>query len=294
VQILSISGMMRSYWFGDVEAGVCTRAEGDTDALVDRLNAISATPVDIIPLDWGIAQECGAVKDRAEYLEKLREICIRTVRGRIVARFQEKDTELIQMVMTLEGMDQAVNQLAERLADWYRVLHPEKGWKYRPRDSRKVLARIEEDSMGPMKESLEGILRLRDTRAHLAKEISERAAVILPNCSRIVGGLVAARIMTQAGGLSRLAQLPASSIQVLGARGALFSHLTRGTPPPKHGIIYQHLRVHNAPRDARGKVSRVLAGRLAIAARIDYHRGVLDPEFIDRADRMIASAGDRR
>jgi nucleolar protein 56 len=187
-----------------------------------------------------------------------------------------------------------VNQLGERLAEWYRVLHPEKGWKYRPRDSRKVLARIEEDAGGSMKEVLEGILRLRDTRAHLAKEISERAAVILPNCSRIVGGLVAARIMTQAGGLSRLAQLPASSIQVLGARGALFSHLTRGTPPPKHGIIYQHMRVHNAPRDARGKVARVLAGRLAIAARIDHHRGTLDPEFIDGADRMIESAGDRR
>jgi len=294
VQFLSISGMMRSYWFGDVDAGCCMKPEGDPDALVDRLNAISTTPGDIIPPDWRIARECGAVKDRAEYLEKLREICIRAAKGRIAASFREKDTELIQMVMALEGLDQAVNQLAERLADWYRVLHPDKGWKYRPRDSRKVLARIEEDSVGPMKEILEGILNLRETRAHLAQEIGERAGVILPNCSRIVGGLVAARIMALAGGLHRLAQLPASSIQVLGARGALFSHLTRGTPPPKHGIIYQHLRVHNAPRDARGKVSRVLAGRLAIAARIDYHRGVLDPEFIDGADRKIASAGDRR
>jgi nucleolar protein 56 len=54
------------------------------------------------------------------------------------------------------------------------------------------------------------------------------------------------------------------------------------------------MRVHNAARDARGKVARVLAGRLAIAARIDFHRGVLDPEFIDGVDRMIESAGDRR
>ena len=286
--------MMRSYWFGDVEAGSCTRADGDTGALVERLKSLTAMPGDIVPPDWRMALDCGAVKDRAGYLEKLREICIRAAMGRIVASFEEKDTELIQMVMALEGIDQAVNQLGERLADWYRVLHPDKGWKYRPRDSRKVLARIEEDSEGSMREILEGILRLRETRAHFAREIGERAAVILPNCSRIVGGLVAARIMTLAGGLPRLAQLPASSIQVLGARGALFSHLTRGTPPPKHGIIYQHMRVHNAPRDARGKVARVLAGRLAIAARIDFHRGVLDPEFIDVADRMIEMAGDRR
>ncbi|MGA2935425.1 MAG: RNA-processing protein [Methanomicrobiales archaeon] len=286
--------MMRSYWFGDVEAGVCTRAEGDPDVLADRLNSISTSPEDIIPPDWRMARECGAVNDRAEYLEKLREICIHAARGRISASFQEKDTELIQMVMALEGLDQAVNQLAERLADWYRILHPDKGWKYRPRDSRKVLARMEEDSEGSMREILEGILKLRETRARLAGEISERAAIILPNSSRIVGGLVAARIMTRAGGLFRLAQLPSSSIQVLGARGALFSHLTQGTPPPKHGIIYQHMRVHNAPRDIRGKVARVLAGRLAIAARIDHHRGVLDPAFIEEADRMIESAGGRR
>ena len=197
---------MRSYWFGDVEAGACTRAEGDLDALAVRLNSINSGPEDIAPPDWRTARECGVVKDRAEYLERLREICIRAARGRIVASYQEKDTELIQMVMTLEGMDQAVNLLAERLADWYRVLHPEKGWKYLPRDFRKVLARIDEDSEGSMKEVLEGILNLRAARVHLAREIGERAAVILPNCSRIVGGLVAGRIMTRAGGLSRLAE----------------------------------------------------------------------------------------
>jgi nucleolar protein 56 len=139
----------------------------------------------------------------------------------------------------------------------------------------------------------EGILRLREIRTGLAGEISERAAVILPNCAGLVGGLVAARIVTSAGGLSRLSRLPASSIQVLGARGALFSYLTRGNPPPKHGSIFQHQRVHNAPRDARGRVARVLAGRLAIAARIDHYRGVLDPGFIGEADGMIESVGGR-
>jgi nucleolar protein 56 len=286
--------MMRSYWFGDVDAGGCTRAEGGLDALVKRLNSIKVTPGDILPPDWRVARGCGAVKDRTEYLERLREICLRLAGDRITASFRGKDTELIQMVLALEGMDQAVNQLAERLGDWYRTLHPDEGWKYRPRDSRKVLARIEEGAEGSMKEMLDGILRLRETRARLAREIGDRATVILPNCARLVGGLVAARIMTLAGGLSGLSRLPASSVQVLGARGALFSHLTRGTPPPKYGIIYQHLRVHNAPRDARGKVARVLAGRLAIAARIDYYRGVLDPEFIAGADRMIESAGGRR
>jgi nucleolar protein 56 len=45
--------------------------------------------------------------------------------------------------------------------------------------------------------------------------------------------------------------------------------------------------VHNAPRDVRGKVARVLAGKLAIAARLDYFRGVIAPEFLDAAQERI-------
>ncbi|MDD1667851.1 MAG: RNA-processing protein [Methanomicrobiales archaeon] len=285
---------MRSYWFGDEDDHGCTRAGGDPDTLARRVSSLRAGPGDIVPPDWRHARECGAVKDREEYLSKLREVCIRLAREQVASSLSGEDTELMEMVMLLDGMDRAVNQLGEHLSCWYRVRHPGEGWKYRPRDSRRVLARIGEDAGGPLKDALGGVLALREARALLAREIGERSARVLPNCSAIVGGLVAARIMALAGGLPDLARLPASSLQVLGARGALFSHLTGGTPSPKHGIIYQHLRVHNAPRGVRGKVARALAGRLAIAARIDRYRGTLDPEFIARSDRMIEAAGGRR
>lgn len=90
------------------------------------------------------------MKDRADYLSRLREICIQMAKDRIIVCFQGKDMELIQMVMLLEGLDQAANQLTERLADWHRILHPGKGWKYRPRDSRKILAWIGKDAEGSM------------------------------------------------------------------------------------------------------------------------------------------------
>jgi len=286
---------MHSYWFGDVdEAGTCTRAGGDPAALAARVSSIRTSPDDIVPPDWEKARDCGAVGDRAGYLSRLRELCLRMAEDAVAARYRGRDAELIQMVVALDGLDQAAGQLTDRLADWHRVLHPGDAWKYRPRDSRKVLGRIGEDAQGPLKEVLDGILGLREVRSALAREIGERAGAVLPNCSALVGGLVAARIMTLAGGLAPLARLPASSIQVLGAKGALFSHLTRGTPPPRHGIIFQHHRVHNAPRGARGRVARVLAGRLAIAARIDLYRGTPDPEFVGDADRRIEAAGGRR
>jgi len=109
----------------------------------------------------------------------------------------------------------------------------------------------------------------------------------------VVGQPLAVRAATpvRAGGLSALARMPGSAIQVLGSERALFSHLRGGTPPPKHGIIFQHRRVHNAPREVRGRVARVLAAKLAIAARLDYYRGEAVPEFIRDAQEKIDGAG---
>ena len=133
--------------------------------------------------------------------------------------------------------------------------------------------------------------QLSDVRTLLAKEVSERANSVMPNISALIGGLVAARLMARAGGLLPLSRLPASAIQVLGAKTALFAHLRTQTPSPKHGIIFQHRRVHNAPREVRGKVARVLSGKLAIAARLDYFRGSADPEFLEKAQKRIDTAG---
>ena len=41
----------------------------------------------------------------------------------------------------------------------------------------------------------------------------------------------------------------------------------------------------------RGKVARALAGKLAIAARLDYFRGVLLPEFLEKAQARIDLLG---
>jgi nucleolar protein 56 len=219
METVSISGLMRSSWFGDVDEAGCTRAEGDPDALVRRMNTISTDPEDIVPPDWRLARECGAVKDRTEYIGRLRELCLRMARDRITASLQERDSELIQMVVLLDGVDQAMNQLGERLSDWYRVLHPGEGWKYLPRDSRRVLGRIEGGAEGSMRVVLDGILALRGVRVRPAGEIGDRAAGILPNCTSPVGGLVAARLMTLAGGLRGLSRLPASPYRSWGRRG---------------------------------------------------------------------------
>lgn len=95
----------------------------------------------------------------------------------------------------------------------------------------------------------------------------------LPSLSHLLGPLLAARLCVSAGGRARLARLPSSTVQVLGAEQAFFAHLRTGSPPPKHGHLFGHPWVKRSPWWVRGKVARMLAGRCSIAARVDAYDG---------------------
>jgi nucleolar protein 56 len=133
-------------------------------------------------------------------------------------------------------------------------------------------------------------LSMEDTRLALDRSLSEAVPRRAPNLAHLLGPLLAARLIQQAGSLERLARLPASTIQVLGAERAFFEHLRGRAPPPKHGILFLHPRLHSAPRARRGRLARALAGKVAIAARLDRAGRPLDPQlaqvFTARADAL--------
>jgi len=110
----------------------------------------------------------------------------------------------------------------------------------------------------------------------------------LPSLSRLVGPLLAAKLCVTAGGKGRLARLPSSTVQVLGAEQAFFAHLRTGSPPPKHGHLFGHPWVKRSPWWVRGKVARMLAGRCSIAARLDAYGGVpLDHDAVASVDAKV-------
>jgi nucleolar protein 56 len=116
-------------------------------------------------------------------------------------------------------------------------------------------------------------LELYDLRRDLQSYADSTVEEVAPNVQALVGSLLAARLIALVGGLTNLAKKPASTIQVLGAEKALFRSLKTGTRPPKHGIIFQDTMINEAKRWQRGKISRALAGKLAIAARTDAFSG---------------------
>jgi nucleolar protein 56 len=285
---------MQSYWFGDIRDGRCISFTGDINTFIERVQSVFTLRDTCAPPDWEEAVLCGAFHDRHEYLSKLQAVCIAVAERFIREQYSRKDAELLQMVRTLDEIDTVINLLSEKAAEWYLIRHPAFSRKYHRTPAHVLVKTMHEKSKGALGKVTGEIEQLGNIRTILAKEVSARANDVMPNTSALIGGLVAARLMSRAGGLLPLSRLPASAIQVLGARTALFSHLKTKSPCPKHGIIFQHRRVHNASRDVRGKVARVLAGKLAIAARLDYFRGTEEPEFLEKAQKRIDATGARR
>jgi nucleolar protein 56 len=129
---------------------------------------------------------------------------------------------------------------------------------------------------------------LRRSRAAFEGLVGASAQRLAPNLSLLAGPILAARLISRAGGLKRLAEMPSSSIQIMGAEKALFKHLKGQAASPKHGIIYRHPAVNAAPKRLRGRVARALAGKLAIASRLDYFGAGPSLELRDSLDRRLA------
>jgi nucleolar protein 56 len=122
----------------------------------------------------------------------------------------------------------------------------------------------------------------------LENAIRELAEQHLPSLSIMLGPILSARLCVEAHGRMRLARLPAGTVQVLGAEKAFFNHLKTGAPPPKHGHIFMHPWISRSPRWVRGKISRTIAAKASIAAKVDAFGG--EPwgqEAVDEIEKRI-------
>ena len=245
-----------------------------------------------MPLDWTATISRGIFATRQEYLATLRTLCLSVGEIRLASAMQDMDVQIIRLVRTLDDLSQSISRLIEMLMDWYSTCDPlfsRKDHISREHALLEQLKNYPDKEFLSLVEETERLLKLRSTLSHRIALMAEER---YPNCSALAGGLVAIRLIARAGNLAALARMTSGTIQVLGAENALFSHLHAGTPSPKHGIIYQHRRVHAAPRKVRGRVARVLASRLVLAARLDYYRGVIAPDFVKESQRRVDRAGE--
>jgi len=126
----------------------------------------------------------------------------------------------------------------------------------------------DEDSLQIVKWA-ERVVQLTVFREELAQYLKERMAAVAPNLSTLIGEMVGSKLISHAGGLTNLAKYPASTIQILGAEKALFRAMKTKGKTPKYGLIFNSSFIGRASAKNKGKISRYLANKCAIASRVD-------------------------
>ncbi len=272
-------------WFGEIGASPAGRT---ADELSKWASAVNSEGIDKTMDFERRATDAKLCSNFIDYRHLLHETAMLVAKERITESLSGQDAYAIQAVNALDDVNDAYNALTERLTEWYGVHNPE--FRARPQELISfILQNGSRESSGSLKPSIGAPMSENDTHAvqSLAsaaqKLVDERKALetyisssvesFAPNLSALLGPLLAARLMALSGGLDKLARMPASTIQVMGAREALFKHLRAGAPSPKHGLIFNHPLISGSPKRIRGKVSRMLSAKIAIAARVDYYSG---------------------
>jgi nucleolar protein 56 len=269
----------------------------------DQLSELSKKKVDLMV-------SAGLVKSPEEAQEAIRNTSMEISSLRIKELSAMPDLQAMESVQALDEIDKAANMVSSRVREWYGLHFPElvsmiddnpsliklilnfrtrqnydenelEQMGYSKNKSRAIAIASKESKGADVRdEDLSRIVLLAEEAQHLfsvrdklASHVEKTMRQVAPNVSEIAGATIGARLIARAGGLEKLAMLPASTIQILGAEKALYRALKSGARPPKHGILFQHAAVHSAPKWQRGKIARSIAGKIAIAARIDQYRG---------------------
>ncbi len=264
-------------WFVGVDPG---DVDGATAAIMNE----TATE----PRSWPrLAVASGYADSEREYYDRLHEVTMAATRSAVEAAERADDRQLVHAVRAMDDCTRTANELAERVAEWAGTIDPdaETGIEYA-----RELAEREADlpaSGAPVRSLAGRVVELADEAEGLRAFVERQTPTVAPNLAALAGPVLAARLISLVGGLEELAKKPSGTVQVLGAEDALFAHLRGHAPSPKHGIIYTHDAVRGTHPDNRGSAARAVAGKLAIAARIDHYSGELNPDLeAELADRI--------
>lgn len=118
-------------------------------------------------------------------------------------------------------------------------------------------------------ENLRSTIRIISEKERLLGELecylAEKMRLLAPNLRQILGDRLSSKLIHKAGGLMSLSMYPSSTLQLLGAEKALFRSLKMKSHTPKHGLICQL----DYLKENRGRMSRYIAAKCSLAARID-------------------------
>jgi nucleolar protein 56 len=264
-----------------------------------------------------LATEKGVVKNQAEFNELLTKVGVEFTREKIKKTIS-RDALIVQGVRAVEEVEKTLNVFIERLREWYSFHFPEMSKAIKSHEkfvnliakfgSREKIedpeiSLLAEKSMGislsnedikTLQFFAQKIVELQKLHDELTRYVEKITREIAPNFAELATPMLAAKFISKAGGLERVAKMASSTIQLLGSEKSLFRYLHGKGKPPKHGLIFNHPLIQKAPAKFHGKIARILASKLSMAAKIDFFTGKykadeLKKELEERVKEILSS-----
>ena len=215
-------------------------------------------------------------KERNSVIERQLE----KIRGQDVS-----DSAIIRLAALIEDYKKSLNRNSTRLGQLIGLYYPT---KYRGIHDYAGLAKayvdgsIKDDAISKKPASEMGLFLNKRAKSVIAfqEEVDEAESMMesllnesYPNFTLIATPKIAYRLIRKAGSFSALSRMSASKLQLMVAEKALFRHLkNRKQNPPKYGILHEHPLMAKARKKNHGKLARLIADKLIIAARMDYFK----------------------
>jgi len=227
--------------------------------------------------------------------------------GRYKIKFSpdKVDVMIIQAISLLDDLDKEINIYAMRVKEWYgwhfpeltrivgdnmlyarlvkllgsrsniekvdltQILDEETAAAVGRAATMSMGSEISDEDISYVQELCDQVLESNEHREQLSDYIKHRMRAIAPNLTILVGEILGAKLISRAGSLLNLSKHPASTVQIIGAEKALFRALKAKKNTPKYGILYHASLVGQATPKNKGKISRVLANKCVLSARVD-------------------------
>ena len=253
-----------------------------------------------------IVLERGIFKSEFELNQYINSVMIAKSRLSI-SKIERRDKMIIQSVNALGDIEKIVNTIIERVREWYGLHYPELYINDHEKYAAMIVEFGDRKNYKDFKNSMGMELRDEDikiiqeyarmykemsvVRKDLDKYIEKTVKEEMPNINALLGSTLAARLLGLAGSLEKMAKMPSSSIQLLGAEKSLFKFMKgrEKARPPRFGILYLHPDISTNPREMQGKIARVLSSKLTLAARADfYSKNDISKDLLEDYKRKVA------
>jgi len=234
-----------------------------------------------------IALETRFVRDQGELNELMSRIGVAQTKTKI-SKLERRDKLLIQTVSALNDLDRILNYMSERLREWYGLHYPElkakdyekfaedlatSGRRENFKDFTNSMGmELTDDDIKLLQNYARQTKQMYELKKHITNYLERAVPVEVPNINALLGSILAARLLANAGSLEKLAKMPSSKIQLIGAEKALFKYLKgQQSNMPKFGIIFTHPDISSAPKEKQGRIARFLSAKLTLAAKCDFY-----------------------